>query len=322
MKAVVDQLKRDYPGTKPVIDRDRKPALSELEIAVAGLVRLVVRLDGQGDFKSIQAAIDAAKPGALIEIQDNGPYKEMLTIPGEKKSLSIRGRKGCWPVVMSAGCSASIGTLVAIHAEGTRLERLVLLHNAPGGDHPCCVYTGPTPISLRSTLLFMPTVRGDGLHIEFEALNGETTFDGCLIIANASGHGAHAVFNNCIVSGETGFSFTTVARFQFCMVSTITIGAGAVEVLDSIAKDFQGVPAKRIANCDFLGDSTPSDGVNCFRMDPQFRDPKNLDFRLLPTSPCRNRASDGGDVGCRYTPEMLELCKIAVELAKKHYIKF
>ncbi|MGA2621400.1 MAG: protein kinase [Thermoguttaceae bacterium] len=320
VKALVEQLKRDYPGTKPVIDRDRTPSLSELEIAVAGLVRLVVRLDGKGDFKGIQEAIDAAKPGALIEIQDNGPYREMLTIPGEKKSLNIRGRKGCWPVVMSAGGSASIGTLVAIDAEETRLERLILLHNAPGGDNPCCVSIRPAPVSLRSTLVFMPTVRGNGLLIERERGNGGATFDGCLIIANAYGHGAPVVFNNCIVSGKTGFNFTTVARFQFCMVSTIEIGAGSVELLDSIAKDIVN-PAKRIANCDFLADSMPGGGVNCFRMDPQFRDPKNLDFRLMPTSPCRHRASDGGDIGCRYTPEMLELCKLAVKLVQMHYIK-
>jgi len=52
------------------------------------------------------------------------------------------------------------------------------------------------------------------------------------------------------------------------------------------------------------------------------RDGKNLDFRLMPKSPCRGRASDGGDLGCRYTPEMLELCKTAVELRKRGLIKF
>ena len=41
-----------------------------------------------------------------------------------------------------------------------------------------------------------------------------------------------------------------------------------------------------------------------------------------PTSPCRKKASDGGDIGCRYTPEMLEVLEKALELRKKGIIKF
>ncbi|MFH1921678.1 MAG: hypothetical protein ABIP48_17575 [Planctomycetota bacterium] len=35
-----------------------------------------------------------------------------------------------------------------------------------------------------------------------------------------------------------------------------------------------------------------------------------------------HKASDGGDVGCRYTPEMIELCQKALELRAKGIIKF
>ena len=44
--------------------------------------------------------------------------------------------------------------------------------------------------------------------------------------------------------------------------------------------------------------------------------------RLKPTSPCHGKASDGGDVGVRYTPEMIEIVKKALELRKKGIIKF
>ncbi|MBL7223430.1 MAG: hypothetical protein ISS72_06240, partial [Candidatus Brocadiae bacterium] len=63
-------------------------------------------------------------------------------------------------------------------------------------------------------------------------------------------------------------------------------------------------------------------GKGGFNRDPQFRDPANLDYRLKPTSPCRGKASDGGDIGVRYTPEMLEMLKLAHELRKKGIIKF
>jgi len=36
----------------------------------------------------------------------------------------------------------------------------------------------------------------------------------------------------------------------------------------------------------------------------------------------RGKASDGGDIGCRYTPEMLEMLRLALELRRKGVIKF
>jgi hypothetical protein len=53
-----------------------------------------------------------------------------------------------------------------------------------------------------------------------------------------------------------------------------------------------------------------------------FRDPVNLDYRLMPNSPCIGKASDGGDIGCRYTPEMLEMVQVALELRRRGIIKF
>ena len=53
-----------------------------------------------------------------------------------------------------------------------------------------------------------------------------------------------------------------------------------------------------------------------------FRDPANLDYRLMPGSPCIGKASDGGDIGCRYNPEMMELINVALELRRRGIIKF
>jgi hypothetical protein len=82
----------------------------------------------------------------------------------------------------------------------------------------------------------------------------------------------------------------------------------------------------RVENCNMFrpersrGRSLPETG--CFRASPLFVDPGSLDFRLMPASPCIGKASDGGDLGCRFTPEMIEMLSLALELRAKGIIKF
>jgi len=64
-------------------------------------------------------------------------------------------------------------------------------------------------------------------------------------------------------------------------------------------------------------------GQGCIeKVDPMFRDPGNLDYRLMPGSPCIGKASDGGDIGVRYTPEMIEMINVALELRRRGIINF
>ena len=53
-----------------------------------------------------------------------------------------------------------------------------------------------------------------------------------------------------------------------------------------------------------------------------FLAPKNADYRLMPNSPCLGKGSDGGDVGVRFTPDMLEILKQALEFRARAIIKF
>ena len=63
-------------------------------------------------------------------------------------------------------------------------------------------------------------------------------------------------------------------------------------------------------------------GVNCLTSEPQFRNADLLDFRLAPMSPGVGKASDGKDLGVRFTPEMMQIFKKAVELRKAGLIRF
>jgi len=62
--------------------------------------------------------VNAALPNSLIEIQDNGPYSEAVTIPPEKIGLTVRGKKGLWPILISMEPNSVLGPLVTI--AGTR----------------------------------------------------------------------------------------------------------------------------------------------------------------------------------------------------------
>ena len=62
-------------------------------------------------------------------------------------------------------------------------------------------------------------------------------------------------------------------------------------------------------------------GKVCLKAPPQFADAKNFDFRLLPGSPCRKAASDGGDMGFTFTPENQALLKAAADLHNRAHSK-
>ncbi|MFH1924059.1 MAG: protein kinase, partial [Planctomycetota bacterium] len=128
VKALVEKLRGEYADTKVVRTRGRRPSLLDLQNAVADVPKAItVRLDGSGDFTTIQAAIDAAPSQSLIEIGDDGPYHEKILIPKDKYELRVRGKKGCWPVVTAAELPPGPLPLVAVEGTFAFLERLVLL---------------------------------------------------------------------------------------------------------------------------------------------------------------------------------------------------
>jgi len=311
-----------------VTDPDRKPSFTEMAKATENLGKFItVRQDGKGDFKSIQAAIDAAPPNSLIEIQDNGPYDERLVIRTE--GLTLRGREGCWPVIRGPRHDRSAPILVELGAPRATIERSVLLHRPASGKGAVSVAARAPPFCLRSVMVYVEAhpdqpdkgkalstgAAGVGSRVEHSVFVGFGYFL----------HGGVSIRNSAWLRGRVYAGGGSELRF--CTVPEGGMFHGRPSaVYDSIlAVRVAWTAGHRLEHCDaFPARPNPSVilGRGCFSAGPQFRDPKNLDYRLKPTSPCRKRASDGGDLGCRFTPEMLEMLKLALKLRQKGIIKF
>ena len=122
-------------------------------------------------------------------------------------------------------------------------------------------------------------------------------------------------FQGCTLAGNVHFQVEgsnrgAEGKALDCIVSSIEADDPAVEIQHC---NVYGSPP-------FVNKARP--GKGCVSGNPQFRDPATLDYRLMPTSPCIGKASHGGDIGCRYTPDMIEIIQKALELRAKGIIKF
>jgi hypothetical protein len=337
VKPLVEKLKSDYVNSQPVTDAGRQPSFAEMEKAVADLGQFIsVRQDGEGDFTSIQAAIDAAAPNSLIEIQDNGPYNEKVNIPQE--GLVLRGATECWPIITSVGRLTGFSELVVGAAPGTTIERLILVHGGGAGAEQtllsgdvCLRFSilwAPHPAKLRGTLdlqtcaiaaptygpgqRIFPIVARDCMwladcpHAGVSLTCTNVVF--CDIPQNLA-PGPRSVFRSCTLYGLVKVDEPDV-RLIRCILPSVQ--SSRSDTVIEFCNVYGKVP--------FIDEAQP--GKGCFSADPQFVNPANLDYRLRPTSPCIGKASDGGDIGCRYTPGMIEIIQKALELRAKGIIKF
>jgi len=350
VKALVEKLKGDYPQSHPVTDATRKPSFAELEQSTADLGRVItVRQDGQGDFTTIQAAIDAAPPNSLIEIQDNGPYNEKVHVPAQKKSLVMRGKSGCWPIITSLGRIRDFPILMQVGADQVTLEGLLLVHGAAAGQDQCCLLQrGKSTLRVRLCLLYGGKEAGSAAFKSAIAEGGTSEFDHCAIIGgsyNSSYSWSLLVVTNSVWFGNPsyirgGFKFENVllatsgfgswsgGELRHCTIAgNVKLGGRGYAAIDCIMPSVQAPqPGARIEYCDVHGAKPFADqaqpGPGCFSAPPQFANAQQYDYRLLPTSPCIGKASDGGDLGCRYTPGMIEIIQKALELRAQGIIKF
>ncbi len=327
LKPLVEKLKVDYPHAALLTDRQRKPSLAELEKAVADLgTRLTVRADGTGDFKTIQEAIDAAPRNTTIEIQDSSQYRESLHVGADKAGLTFRGKTGSWPILVPDAAE-----VLRTDAEAT-MEQLVLMHGgAHAREQPCIIVTsneGPSIVRVRKAILYArvewpPQSPARALTIES---GSRAELENCILIGDAFLSGSAALRNCLWIVGD--IHAQAPCEFRSCTVlGNIVFAKESNVVLNCVVRKIASfTPNTRIDFCDVFDQRPYVDkakpGKNCLNVDPQFVNPQTLDFQLVPRSPCRGKASDGGDLGCRFTPEMLEMLRLVQELHRQGLIKF
>jgi len=332
LKRLVEQLNDQYPWANLITDDQRSPSFAELELATKEVgVFVTVRIDGRGDYKTIQEALDNTASNSVIEIQDNGPYFEKIVIPRGSDGITLRGGEGNWPVIMSGGPVGTISTLVYIGGRNITLKRLVMLHKDSGGG-PC--------LKIESSAHLQSLVTGGkaevGPHSDLKScllLGGSSlktpiTVQDAILCGGNGLEGTHrgAVSNTVLHNPGNSSGGGAPVDFQFCTLNVKLQLHPESVVTNSILGSVQaGKPGTRFEFCNVTSGKwidAAKPGRNCFSAPAQYVDPKNRDYRLKPTSPCRGRASDGGDLGVRYTPEMVEILHVALQLKHAKLISF
>ena len=318
VKPLVEKLKSNYANSQAVTEDARQPSFAEMEEAIAKLGQFItVRLDAKGDFSTMQQAIDAGdEPNSLIESQDTGPYDGAAVVRDEIAGVTIRGKQGCCPIVTSR---RDTEVLLQVFGSGTTLERLALVHVAPRRE-ALGVRVRAAASKLSSTLICMVNRDAHSLVID-----GDSEIKNCLVLGKPNLRAGKHVLRNCIF--VRGGTFSSRSDMRFCTIrgDVRTYSTASGVFLDSIVDEIvwdTGAGRHQIENCDLFGGARPDGSRNCISSNPHFVNPDKFDYRLMPTSPCIGKASDGGDIGCRYTPEMIELCEKALELRAKGIIKF
>ncbi|MBM4034859.1 MAG: hypothetical protein FJ291_24210 [Planctomycetes bacterium] len=349
LKPIIEKLKADFPKTRPVTDETRKPPFSEMAKSTETLgIFITVRQDGKGDFKTIQAAIDAAPKRSLILVEPGAPYEEDLRIPAEKEGITLRGRKGSWPIVLCSrrtakgqGSEAEDRCLVRVNAAGVSFEGMVLSELGPGIGSNAVIFVRAPGFRLAAAVVH--SEREESLSAwadvdlrdcvfagETRCDRGKVTCRNTIWLRNGPSSINHGgAFENVLIPKDT-LEIGSPCDFISCTVlGSLSFRTQPNEVRDCIILGGVGAaqPNTKVDHCNLftkqqLYQGLARPGKGCFSADPQFRDPANFDYRLKPTSPCRKKASDGGDIGCRFTPEMMEVLEKALELRKKGIIKF
>jgi pectinesterase len=169
---------------------------------------LVVAADGSGQFRTVQAAIDAApskssKP--VIILLKPGTYHEKVTVPALKTHLVLRGTDAASTVITYSdhvgqpGITTPTSTSVLVQADDFTAEN-VTFENAAG-------YTAGQAVALN--------VEGDRAIFRHCRLVGDQDV---LLLATA---GSRQYYQDCYIEGTTDFIFgPSIGVFDHCVIKS------------------------------------------------------------------------------------------------------
>jgi pectinesterase len=169
---------------------------------------LVVATDGSGQFRTVQAAIDAAPSQAtkpVIILLKPGTYREKVTVPALKTHLVLRGTDAARTVITYSdhvgqpGITTPTSTSVLVQANDFTAEN-VTFENAAG-------YTAGQAVALN--------VEGDRAIFRRCRLVGDQDV---LLLATA---GSRQYYRDCYIEGTTDFIFgPSIGVFDHCVIKS------------------------------------------------------------------------------------------------------
>ena len=324
-REIARELLAKYPDSLPGRDRTRPHPLAEIQAATSHLgKRIVVRQDGRGDFTSIRTALEHASPFSLVEIEDAGPYVEVVRVT--QRGITLRGAKNRYPVIFPPSSDPPL-TLVEIRADSVIIDRLtiVFFQGSPPQDKslPTALVVNGSSCLIRRSLVITTVPSSHVIGGWYPEETPVQVTDS--VILGLIFHGKATAFTNCLILGERLHAHAP-SHVRCCTIVGLlqSVLPGAI-LEDSIIGEawIYNVDSATVRNCIIprgFRHGSPKSGFT--KETPRFRDPANLDFRLMPDSPGVKKASDGCDIGCRFTPEMMELIQKALELRAKGIIQF
>ena len=277
----------------------------------------VVAADGSGDYPTIQAAVDAAEFGGIIELLDGtylGTGNHDVNIGG--KTLTIRSASGD-PTACAMYCDGSVPTphrafiMESGETSEVLIENLMISHGYAGGADPNggAIYcaNGATP-TISGCMLSGNMAEGSGGAFYGEA--SQATFIDCLFDANTavvSGGGVYAGSASYLtLTGSTFYLNGSPSGGGIYCDSGAALAVNTTIVSFSTVGEAVGVdPGAMDATlmcCDLYGNAggdwvgwvAPQLGINGnIGEDPFFCDPGFAEWTLYPDSPCAPENSGG-----------------------------
>ena len=341
-RAALGELTRKYPDTPWLKDGSRSDHLKEMRNATSNLGQYVtVSRSGRADFRTIQEAVTAvAEPNSLIEVLDQGVYRGPIVVEDDaRKGLVILGRGPELTAIDGIGKPACI----RVEAENVIISGFMvmnatkgILFSVPGGKVVNCALVQDVRVGIEiqssgidirncaaaNCMLYSQVKVSDSalfdVYVSHESTLENTAVFGS--VDSAEVQKSCSLFN-CLVTGD--FACVGSTDLDQCTVRGSVLpkpgASGPLTIRDSITGALSGPPPQQgisVRNSNIFaqrGSMPPGKFANVFRTDPGFANPLRGDFRLRKDSPCRGKASHGGDLGCHFTPGLTR----ALELAGK-----